>query len=119
MMQINGSGVLAELYERDIALAICRLWDQSLSNGALQAISGPPRGADIARPARIGSFVPDSEVANGNGLPKVGLTRLQKAARGGYSGSTQNGTMDIARIVGVAVGECRMQTKALDYRDGT
>jgi dienelactone hydrolase len=27
--------------------------------------------------------------------------------------------MDIARIVGVAVGECRMQTKALDYRDGT
>jgi dienelactone hydrolase len=27
--------------------------------------------------------------------------------------------MDIARIGGVAVGECRMQTKALDYRDGT
>jgi dienelactone hydrolase len=27
--------------------------------------------------------------------------------------------MDIAGIVGVAVGECRMQAKALDYRDGT
>lgn len=48
MMQINGSGLLAELCERDI--------------GALQAISGPPRGTDIARPAQLVRFVPTPEM---------------------------------------------------------